>query len=106
MTTKVGGGLGVVGGNTNSNADHESTAQNHINGSNVVAALGESWAHSTTSRILLMFDNVEYVSRHQKQQQHQQQQRRICKLVKSPHQASGLAYFSVTSFGLRDCIQS
>lgn len=95
MTTKVGGaGGGATGGLINDSMSG--------NNSSVVAALGESWAHSTTSRILLMFDNAIEIGSTENQQQ---QQRRVCKLVKSPHRAAGLAYFSVTQYGLRDIIQ-
>ncbi len=102
MTTKIGGGSSI-GNNHRANNDTATAA------TSVVPALGESWAHSTSTRILLMFDNTNNSgtahSSFHGDEYGIQGRRRICKLVKSPHKASGLAYFSVTEFGLRDCIQ-
>lgn len=103
MTTKIGSNIGGSAGN-------DSNADMFNNNSSVVPALGESWAHSTATRLLLMFDNSlengndsggsmygdEYGI---------QGQRRLCKLVKSSHRAAGIASFCVTEFGLRDCVQ-
>jgi hypothetical protein len=112
MTTKIawdnnrsnGGGGGSENTTIRGNNDMTST-------SSIVPALGESWAHSTTTRILLTFDNTITMNNSDGHHNngtsstHGQGQRRICKLVKSSHKASGIAYFSVTEFGLRDCIQ-
>mmetsp|Transcript_14318 Transcript_14318/g.17394 ORF Transcript_14318/g.17394 Transcript_14318/m.17394 type:complete len:409 (-) Transcript_14318:155-1381(-) len=85
MTTKIG----AMTNNNNSSSD-----------SRFVPALGESWAHSTTTRILLTFDN--YSTNHIDDNDNDRHQRRVCKLVKSPHRAAGSARFSVTEFGVRD----
>jgi RAD51-like protein 2 len=63
--------------------------------SKVVPALGESWAHAVTTRLI--------VEQQQQQQQHQQQKSiRSCRLVKSPHKPCGVAYFDVRESGIRD----
>jgi RecA/RadA recombinase len=100
MTTKIGGGVSNHDSNSSSSMNN-----NNISGS-VTPALGESWAHSTTTRLLLMFDHDSSSSTATQEngEYHLQNQRRICKLVKSPHKAAGTASFRVTEFGLRDVI--
>jgi RAD51-like protein 2 len=93
MTTKIGSNLSY---------GHNDNRTDSL-GSPVVPALGESWAHATTTRILLAFDDMEsnyYIG----DELGSKGQRRICKLIKSPHKAAGMASFMVTEFGLRDCI--
>lgn len=57
--------------------------------SRLIPALGESWAHSTTSRLILSYSKVHAGARE-------------CRLVKSPHKPTGVAMFSVTADGIRD----
>lgn len=52
----------------------------------LVPALGESWAHAVTTRLLLS---------------RQQQSSFSCKIVKSPHRPSGTAHFQVLRQGIR-----
>jgi len=55
-----------------------------------VPALGESWAHATTTRLVLekLGDDGN--------------DERVCRLVKSPTQPVGIAKFQVTEVGIRD----
>lgn len=73
MTTKFGNGGAV------------STTESRL-----VPALGESWAHATTTRLVLSVSP-------------QSQTHRICKLVKSPHRPCGIATYKVLECGIRDC---
>jgi RAD51-like protein 2 len=68
--------------------------------SKVVPALGESWAHAVTTRLLLTVssNNNNAESQHDSQQQ---QQARTCQLVKSPRLPSGQAEYCVTADGVR-----
>ena len=72
MTTKIGGGL--------NDAPHSDQTR-------IMPALGESWAHCTTTRLLLSNykDNI-----------------RKCTLVKSPHKPSGCAFYTVNEIGVRE----
>jgi RAD51-like protein 2 len=56
--------------------------------STMVPALGESWAHSVTTRLLL-------------EQSTNNTSHRTCTLVKSPHRPSGKAHFQVLPQGIR-----
>ncbi len=75
--------------------NHLTTRIEKDEGTKLVPALGESWAHSITSR--LMIDH------------HRQSQSgttpvdefRTCTLVKSPHKPVGTAYFVITDKGVR-----
>ena len=87
MTTKVGGAVG--------NSDNNVITESGNNSTRLIPALGESWAHATTTRLLLMSDAVVNDS---------SQQCRICKLVKSPHKPAGTAAFTITEFGIRGAI--
>jgi len=62
-----------------------------INGSDsqTVPALGESWAHSVTTRLILASD---------------EQSIRHCRLVKSPHKPYALARYEVQECGIRDVV--
>lgn len=62
----------------------------------LIPALGESWAHATTTRLLLMMDPYSNGSI--------ENDRRVCKLVKSANKPCGTALFSVTKSGVRDCV--
>lgn len=93
MTTKLGGFETTDSGESSKNQmDHNAR---------LVPALGESWAHSVTTRLLLLpLDWREDVSlRSYAESNHPQ--RRICKLVKSPHKPEGSAIFTITEFGIR-----
>ena len=91
MTTKVGGISGSI-----ENKMHNDIGNNR-NASRLIPALGESWAHSTTTRLLLMTDDTAVGKS-------RNQQCRICKLVKSPHRPAGTAAFTITEFGIRGAI--
>jgi RAD51-like protein 2 len=60
------------------------------NVSRLVPALGESWAHAVTTRLMLSQDDPTSSSR------------RVCTLVKSPCMPSGTAYYQVMESGIRD----
>lgn len=64
----------------------------------LIPALGESWAHATTTRLLLMKDpnSNGFCDR----------DRHICKLVKSGNKPCGTAFFTVTKSGVRDCVST
>lgn len=59
--------------------------------SKYVPALGESWAHATTTRLLLSSANHT-----------DDPSVRQCTLIKSPHKATGTAIFQVRECGIRD----
>lgn len=59
--------------------------------SRVVPALGESWAHAVTTRIMI-----------EQQNPNQQESIRLCRLVKSPHKPCSVSYFVVREIGIRD----
>jgi RAD51-like protein 2 len=61
----------------------------------LIPALGESWAHATTTRLLLMI--------HPNSNGSFENDRRVCKLVKSANKPCGTALFTVTKSGVRDC---
>ncbi len=75
MTTKLG----------NSDQDNSMVASR----SRLIPALGESWAHSTTSRLILSYSKAHVGARE-------------CRLVKSPHKPTGVAFYNVTADGIRD----
>jgi len=90
MTTKVSGSS--ASSETNLSADFSTS---------LIPALGESWAHAVTTRLLLSTDTSKSMSNRSVRHQ-----RRICTLVKSPHKPSGTASFSITEFGIRGGIPS
>ena len=61
--------------------------------SRLTPALGESWSHSTTTRLLLtqVTDGESSGG-----------DLRRCRLVKCPHKAAGVADFQVNEYGIRD----
>lgn len=67
---------------------NQMTTKVNENESKLVPALGESWAHATTTRILLSGTDHPSI--------------RKCTLVKSPHKASGAALYDVRESGIRD----
>ena len=74
----------------------------------LIPALGASFAHSTTTRLLLMQDFTEYIVKDQDTSLGVgggggvKIPKRICKLIKSPHKPAAIAYYSVTDCGIRD----
>jgi RAD51-like protein 2 len=62
----------------------------------IVPALGESWAHSVTSRIL-----IDFYRRVGKDVVEGMEEARTCTLVKSPHKPPGTALFIITEKGIR-----
>jgi len=74
------------------------TNDSGANTSRLVPALGESWAHAVTTRIILSEDSRPQPSI---DEQPVKQQRRICQLVKSPRLASGRASFQIVRGGIR-----
>lgn len=64
----------------------------------LVPALGESWAHSVTSR--LMIDHYRN-QMHTSDSSSGMDEVRTCTLVKSPHKAPGTALFKITDKGIR-----
>ena len=59
--------------------------------SRLVPALGESWAHATTTRLVLAIPSST-----------NNQLRRTCTLVKSPNRPCGTATYKVLECGIRD----
>ena len=78
MTTKFG----------ISNATSGQTGESQ---SRLVPALGESWAHATTTRLVLSIPSSVNNQAH-----------RTCTLVKSPHKPCGTATYKVLECGIRD----
>lgn len=64
----------------------------------LVPALGESWAHSVTSR--LMIDHYHRVN-NGSTLPIEMEEARVCTLVKSPHKPPGTALFAITNKGIR-----
>ena len=81
MTTKVGKKFGT--GSANESIVHTDAD------TRLTPALGESWAHATTTRLILSHSELHGGARE-------------CRLVKSPHKAAGIALYSVTENGIRD----
>jgi RAD51-like protein 2 len=63
------------------------TKINANGGSRLVPALGESWAHATTTRLLLQQENNKTYT---------------CRLIKSPNKAQGTATYTIANVGIRD----
>jgi RAD51-like protein 2 len=83
----IGGGLGGGGDIANSSS------------SRLTPALGESWSHSTTTRLLLTQLNGGSSSTGNGGESIDV---RRCRLVKCPHKATGVADFQVNGSGIRD----
>ena len=105
MTTKIGtgGDLGSGGGGWDRVGDHPSDSYSRAaeggyssSSSRLVPALGESWSHSTTTRLLLTQSGVGTGC------EDGSIDVRRCRLVKCPHKAAGEATFQVTAAGIRD----
>jgi len=68
-------------------------------GMKLVPALGESWAHSITSR--LMIDHHRHFEATSSSTTASMDEVRTCTLVKSPHKPTGTALFTITDKGIR-----
>lgn len=90
MTTKMGANHNNNNGGTNSTSGHGNSMESTDRDSRLVPALGEAWAHATTTRLLLSYGGEQHAST------------RRCTLVKSPHKAAGTALYQVTEAGIRD----
>ncbi|KAL3758816.1 hypothetical protein ACHAWU_007933 [Discostella pseudostelligera] len=75
--------------------NHLTTRIDKDEGTKLVPALGESWAHSITSRIMIDHHRPSQVGTTRMDEV------RACTLVKSPHKPVGTAYFVVTDKGVR-----
>jgi RAD51-like protein 2 len=71
---------------------NQMTTKMSDNASQIVPALGESWAHAVTTRLIL--------------ERQAGLTHRICRLVKSPHKACGVAQLDVRECGIRDVKKS
>ncbi|KAL7453085.1 hypothetical protein ACHAWC_006230 [Mediolabrus comicus] len=72
-------------------------------GMKLVPALGESWAHSVTSRLIIDFYN-RHVPNNGGLNSHGDgvmDEVRTCSLIKSPHKPNGTALFTITDKGIR-----
>jgi len=97
MTTKIGAGVGSSSGGGGPESDT-------YGDSRLVPALGESWAHSTTTRLLLTMDGgFQAVAMGLGGiEGGEGGATRRCRLVKSPHKPAGVAAFQVLEQGIRD----
>ena len=97
MTTKVGKNIDSMNLQSSqaSLANPNTTAEN---GSKLIPALGEAWAHSITSRLLLTHDD--FMQSDSKVSL--PFARRRCTLVKSPHKPAGIAHYCILDVGIRD----
>jgi RAD51-like protein 2 len=84
MTTKI------------DNNNNEKKNGNGGTTSRLVPALGESWAHATTTRLLLSHNQ------HNHHNNNNNLPVRTCTLVKSPSRPSGTAEYQICSKGIRD----
>ncbi|KAL7427088.1 hypothetical protein ACHAXH_001121 [Discostella pseudostelligera] len=75
--------------------NHLTTRIDKDEGTKLVPALGESWAHSITSRIMIDHHRPSQVGTTRMDEV------RACTLVKSPHKPVRTAYFVVTDKGVR-----
>jgi RecA/RadA recombinase len=64
-----------------------------------VPALGESWAHATTTRLILSSSPSPMETNPKKKGE---AAHRMCTLVKSPHRPAGTALFQIVKNGIRD----
>lgn len=89
--------------NTSTNSNNSSswmdsngttTTSNSCSQTKLVPALGESWAHAVTTRLLLTVDS-------NSQHSHQQELQRRCTLTKSPRMPNGSAIFTIVEAGVR-----
>jgi RAD51-like protein 2 len=95
MTTKfVGDSIALSSSDTaptGTNSDGDFTSM-------CVPALGESWAHATTTRMLLSSSPSPVPANPKKRVA----ANRMCTLVKSPHRPAGIALFQIVKNGIRD----
>mmetsp|Transcript_1688 Transcript_1688/g.3700 ORF Transcript_1688/g.3700 Transcript_1688/m.3700 type:complete len:521 (+) Transcript_1688:65-1627(+) len=71
-------------------------------GTKLVPALGESWAHSITSRLMIdHYRHFHNAGTSTSTIPHNMDEVRTCTLVKSPHKPNGTALFMITDKGIR-----
>jgi len=73
----------------------EKDGNNNKSGTKLVPALGESWAHSVTSRLIIDHYRQLHTT------DGSMDEVRTCTLVKSPHKPSGTSLFKITDKGIR-----
>jgi hypothetical protein len=73
----------------------EKDGNNNKSGTKMVPALGESWAHSVTSRLIIDHYRQLHAT------DGSMDEVRTCTLVKSPHKPSGTSLFKITDKGIR-----
>lgn len=100
MTTKVGSAVDQNIGPSAGGAESDL----NIPSSRLTPALGESWSHSTTTRLLLtqLKGGVGGVYGPSSMGNDGESDLRRCRLVKCPHKATGVADFQVNGSGIRD----
>ncbi|KAL9188580.1 hypothetical protein ACHAXT_006958 [Thalassiosira profunda] len=76
----------------------EKDDQSNASTTKLVPALGESWAHSVTSRLMIDHYRPPHAAN---STQNSTGEVRVCTLVKSPHKPSGTALFMITDKGIR-----
>ena len=97
--------LAVVAMNHLTTRIEKDANNNAVGGTKLVPALGESWAHSVTSRLMIdhyrQFHNTTDASSSPSTGAHNMDEARVCTLVKSPHKPTGTALFVITDKGIR-----
>eukprot|EP00578_Thalassiosira_sp_NH16_P031311 CAMPEP_0181078316 /NCGR_PEP_ID=MMETSP1071-20121207/1418_1 /TAXON_ID=35127 /ORGANISM="Thalassiosira sp., Strain NH16" /LENGTH=495 /DNA_ID=CAMNT_0023159617 /DNA_START=303 /DNA_END=1790 /DNA_ORIENTATION=- len=78
----------------------EKDGNNSQGGTKLVPALGESWAHSVTSRLMIDHYRPFHTDTSSSTDTHMDEVR-TCTLVKSPHKPTGTALFMITDKGIR-----
>ena len=101
MTTKVQGGSGGFSGSGGPLGENSANGGATSMSSRLTPALGESWSHATTTRLLL----TQVTQRGDggiRSESGGGGDLRRCRLVKCPHKAAGVADFQVNEDGVRD----
>lgn len=109
MTTRIVNGKNNTDkSNQNDNSLYKSISMSSMEvttseGYKLTPALGESWAHSVTTRLILSYprDNNKCCS--SSNQGNDAPPVRRCSLVKSPHKPNGHAFYTILEQGVRDC---
>lgn len=83
-----------------SGSSSSSSVQNSVGTASLVPALGDSWAHAITTRLLLHWDHAGSFNTAQQQQQPRRQ--RVATLAKSPAMPLQSVAFVVNKKGIRD----
>jgi len=79
----------------------EKDDSNNMGGTKLVPALGESWAHSITSRLMIDHYRHFHNTGTSSSATRGMEEVRTCTLVKSPHKPNGTALFMITDKGIR-----